>query len=103
MTNDFIAGDDQTTVDLSTIPEGWFLLRMKHRHTDVVYAGDKHNPVTREKHGIEPWLVELQHYDGGRMQSGTGASPVAALNDAIDLIHKWNAHFKGSKDAGSQS
>lgn len=63
-------------VDFSTIPDGWFLQRMRQEHTNPRYAGEKHQPT-----GV--WLCDLQHVTGGRLVSGKGASPQGALVDAI--------------------
>lgn len=65
-------------VDLSLIPDGWFLQRMTHVHSRIIFAGEKHVPVG--------WLCELQHVSGGRLKIGKGDTPLEALADAISQI-----------------
>jgi hypothetical protein len=63
------------TVNFCEKPRDWFLVRLAHVHTSVVFRGDKHEPVE--------WLCELQHTDGGRLQQARGPSANAAFQAAV--------------------
>ena len=80
------------TVDLSTIPDGWWLYGLFHNHTPIRFAGEVHEPMALSTHGVEPWSAKLQHHRGGRLTEGTGLTPAAALRDAImsvELAHDF--------------
>jgi hypothetical protein len=62
-------------IDLSTIPEDWFLFSMKDRRTPQVYKGDKHVHMN--------WEVCFQHVDGGRLTRHEGKTAEAAFLSAL--------------------
>lgn len=62
-------------------PDGWFLHRAAHEHTDIVYRGDKHEPLP---HADGPWIVEFQRYpSGGLLTGGRGHTMREAWSNAI--------------------
>lgn len=64
--------------DFSIIPEGWFLSGMKHRHTQQVFADDKHEPIE--------WEATVQSVGGGQLKAGVGPDPQTALINAVCQI-----------------
>lgn len=82
--------DTDIAPDLALIPAGWWLYGLFHNHTPTIYAGDKHEPMTLDAHGTEPWTAKLQSVDGGKLTVGSGASPGSALRDAIREVElRW--------------
>lgn len=77
-------------VDLSKIPEGWFLHGMRHLHTDIRYAGQVHEPMNIIDHGYYPWRVQLQRYAGGLLTEGIGENPSEALARAVLAVEQRN-------------
>lgn len=73
-------------LDTSQMPEGWFLFEVRHIHTPIVHAGDKHAPV---KDG--PWSASIQHVTGGKLQNGRGDTPQAALAVAVKAAYDFAA------------
>ena len=67
-----------TKIDLSIIPEEWFLYKLSHDHSDIVFAGDIHVPIR--------WVAEIQHIRGGRLKTGSGKSPQTALKRACNGV-----------------
>lgn len=76
-------------LDVSIIPEGWFLWGLYHQHSRIIYEGQVHEPFSQERNGQEPWCANIQHVKGGRMKQGTGATPREAVLDAILGVHEW--------------
>jgi hypothetical protein len=68
-------------LDLSPIPDGWFLWGLRHKHTRIVYRGEVHKPDAKE-----PWSAELQHVEGGKLTQGGGLTPQAALDAAVSEV-----------------
>lgn len=65
-------------VDLSHVPDGWFVERLTHNHTPIKYAGERHVPWSH--FGSEKvWTCKLQCWSGGRLTEGHGETPAAAL------------------------
>jgi len=69
-------------VDFADIPDEWFLMRLRHKHIPIFFAGEKHRPKC--------WQAELQHRAGGPAEYGVGDTPEDALKDAISLVLKLN-------------
>lgn len=68
---------------LPEIPEGWFLYKAEHEHTRVIYRGDKHEPLPRAD-GC--WRVEIQHRNGGRLQTANGHTLLEAWKKAVAKV-----------------
>lgn len=67
-------------------PIGWFLLKMEHQHTGIMYRGDIHEPLP---HATGPWFVEFQKYpSGGRATSARGHTMEEAWSNAKAECHK---------------
>lgn len=62
-------------IDLSTIPEDWFLDSLKDRRTPKIYGGDKHVHIK--------WEACLQHVDGGRLTRCEGTTAENAFAGAV--------------------
>ena len=75
---DLYAPVDSLVVDLSLIPSEWYLHRMSDTISPIRLCGDAHNHLK--------WIVELQYMTGGRLTTGQGKSPQAALICAINNI-----------------
>ena len=56
---------------LTLIPEGWFIYGLMDERTPIVYRGDKHKHLC--------WTADLQHEDGGRLQSASAKTPALVL------------------------
>lgn len=72
-------------VDLSQIPEGWWLYGLFHNHTTIHYAGQEHVPFDKSGHG-HPWTCKLQHVKGGKLTEGHGDNPDHAVRTAVQEI-----------------
>jgi hypothetical protein len=68
-------GTSAGSVDL-TLPAGWWLYRLDHEHTRIIYAVDIHKPMG--------WYCAIQHTSGGRLSEGHGETPQAAVQAAIN-------------------
>lgn len=80
----------ESWLDLSIIPDGWFLERLTHSHTPIKFAHNVHQPSGPIVDGKKPWLVELQHVKGGRLTKGAGDSPSGALARAVyEVEMRW--------------
>ncbi|HEX9430807.1 MAG TPA: hypothetical protein VF944_10560 [Candidatus Bathyarchaeia archaeon] len=65
-------------------PNGWFLLRAEHQHTDVRYAADFHSPVAHQE---GPWEVTFQKYPkGGSATSARGFTLEEAWRNACKAV-----------------
>lgn len=64
-------------MDLSTIPDGWFLYGAGECVKPITYRGDKH-----ENTGDGFWC-ELQHRDGGRLTKAKGTTLEQAFENCI--------------------
>lgn len=70
-------------IDLSKIPEGWFLADLRELRTPVNYAGDHHRPTGA-------WYCSLQWVEGGgRLSEGRGPDPNSALDNAAEAAINW--------------
>lgn len=67
-------------VDLTRIPDGWFLWGLQDRRTPIRYSGDVH------KHAF--WRCELQRDIGGSVVQADGRTPQDAVNLAINRIRE---------------
>lgn len=72
-------------VDLSIIPEGWWLYGLFHNHTPIRYAGEKHVPFDESGHG-DPWTCKLQRIEGGLLTEGSGLTPQGAVLNATQEV-----------------
>lgn len=53
-------------------PEGWFLFKARHEHTQIIFKGDEHRPVD---HPEGAWEVGFQKKpNGGRLVTARGNS-----------------------------
>lgn len=59
-----------------TLPEGWFLRKLEHKHTPIRYKSDIHEPMH--------WEAEIQHVLGGRLSRAAATTPDGAVIAAIE-------------------
>ena len=71
--------------DFSNIPEGWWLYGLFHNHTPIRFKDERHVPFDQSGHG-DPWTCKLQHHRGGRLTTGHGNTPNAAIRGAIEAV-----------------
>lgn len=65
-------------------PNGWFLHKMEHQHTDVRYVGDIHEPLP---HADGAWMVQFQKYpNGGYLIEARGHSMSEAWINASKKV-----------------
>lgn len=70
------------TVDLSKIPQGWFLWSLKDNRTLILYKEDIHEHLE--------WICELQHILGGKFCWNSGSNPQDAVNRCIQTaVEMW--------------
>ena len=74
--------DDAARVDLSAIPDGWWLYGLFHNHTPIRFKGEVHIPFDESGHG-DPWTCKLQQREGGLLTEGSGLTPQAAVSQAV--------------------
>lgn len=72
-------------VDLSIIPDGWWLYGLFHNHTPIRYAGEAHVPFDESGHG-DPWTCKLQRREGGLLTEGSGLTPQQAVLSAVQEV-----------------
>ena len=72
-------------VDLSIIPEGWWLYGLFHNHTPIKYKGEVHVPFDESGHG-SPWTCKLQRREGGLLTEGLGNTPQQAVDMAVMAV-----------------
>lgn len=66
------------------LPAEWFVYALGESVKPINYRGDRHDNT-----GDGFWC-ELQHRDGGRLTLGKGATPHAAVCDAIVRVEARN-------------
>jgi len=82
--------DIAESVDLSSIPEDWWLYGLFHQHTPIRFRGEVHLTMNPTDHGQEPWKVSLQHRTGGKLTHGQGPTPKDALRAAVMEVElRW--------------
>jgi hypothetical protein len=65
-------------------PNGWFLYKAQHQHTEVRYTTDFHEPLP---HAEGPWIVQFQKYPkGGMLTEGRGRSLEEAWKNASEAV-----------------
>jgi len=79
-------GQSVMIIDLSKIPDGWFLDSLAHNHTRIVCRGDRHTPLH--------WVAELQHITGGKLQVAISDNPQGAIDIAIEFALIWDLDHK---------
>lgn len=67
-------------VDLTGIPDGWFLWGLQDMRKPITYVGDTHTHLY--------WRCKLNRDRGGSVVDGRGRTPQDAVNQAIDEIRK---------------
>ena len=93
------AAFSELTVDLSEVPEGWWVYGLFHNHTPIKNRGDVHVPFSESGHG-DDWTCKLQHVEGGRLTEGSGRTPAEALIDAArevavgEITGRWSPSRK---------
>tara|TARA_Y100000593_G_scaffold83521_1_gene157492 strand:+ start:18038 stop:18517 length:480 start_codon:yes stop_codon:yes gene_type:complete len=80
-----LPGDAAVTVDLSGVPDGWWLYGLFHNHTPIKYRDETHVPFDQSGHG-EPWTCKLQAVTGGLLTEGEGLTPQQAVDAAVTEV-----------------
>lgn len=62
-------------VDLSNIPVGWWLFSLEHKHTEIRFRGQVHEPMF--------WVCKLQRIQGGLLKTAEGETAQEAVDAAI--------------------
>lgn len=82
-----LPGNEDASVDLSIIPDDWWLYGLFHNHTPIRYRGEVHKPFDEEGFA---WTCQLQHRTGGKATKGEGDTARAALADAVREVElRW--------------
>lgn len=80
-----LPGNEGLTVDLTPIPDGWWLYGLFHNHTPIKYRGEKHVPFDKSGHGFA-WTAKLQRVEGGLLTAADADTPQLAVSLASTSV-----------------
>ena len=73
---DAVREAERRVIDISALPDDWFLYCIQEDCTKITFKGDTYEPT-----GF--WICELQHRAGGRLKLACEKSPQAAFDKAL--------------------